>query len=443
MNKFDAIIIGSGTAGAILAGEFSKQNKTVALIEKDHDIFGGSCINTACIPTKTLVHDSLHHIPYKEALMRKNKLVEKMRTNRYNALNKRDKITIYDGEARFIANKEIEVVGQNNSKETLTADHIIINTGAINNVPSIDGVDGAEFVYTSTTLLEQPVLPKKLLIIGGGYIGLEYAAMYATFGSDVTVILRGGELIRHEERVIAKEVQKELEAKGVTFLFNVVTNKITEQGEEVTLHLSNDKQLTGDAVLLATGRKPNIESLQLEKTDIKTEKGAIQVNDRLQTTVENVWAVGDVRGGLQFTYISSDDAKIVIDHIFGDQKYSLKQRGAVPYTVFIDPPLSRIGLTKEAAIEAGYEVMTNEMPVTAVPGAHVIDDNRGLFTAVVDKKTERILGVSLFGPRSEEIINIVKIAIDKKWLYTELRDQMFNHPVMSEALNGLFSLRRS
>lgn len=441
MNKFDVIIIGSGTAGVTLAGKFSQQNKTVALIEKDQDIFGGSCINTACIPTKSLVHDALNGIPYTEAIERKNKIVEKMHTNRYNALNKRDKIKIYDGGARFIANKQIEVACADGTKETLTAEHIVVNTGAKNNIPPIEGIENARNIYTSTTLIERTKLPEKLIIIGGGYIGLEYASMYATFGSEVTVILMEDELVPHEERVIAKEIQKELEAKGITFLFGTETKKITEKNEQITLDLSNDEELTGNAVLLATGRKPNIDSLQLEKTDIKTEKGAIKVNDKLETTVENVWAVGDVRGGLQFTYISSDDARIVIDHIFGEQKYTLKQRGEVQYTVFIDPPLSRVGLIKKAAVEAVYDVMTNEMPVTAVPAAHVIHDNRGLFTAVVDKKTKRILGASLFGPQSQEIINIVKIAIDKQWPYTELRDYMFNHPVMSEALNGLFSIR--
>ncbi|MBO1001364.1 FAD-dependent oxidoreductase [Pseudogracilibacillus auburnensis] len=440
MKKFDVIIIGSGTAGAKIATECAKRKKTVALIEKDHHIFGGSCINIACIPTKTLIHDSLHDSLYEEAVERKNKLVKKMSENKYKSLYGLDQLSIYDGEARFVANKEVEIV-TNSTKEIVTAEHIIINTGAVNNTPPIEGIEHVKNVYTSTSLINSEELPDKLVIIGGGYIGLEYASMYASFGSDVTVVMPEDTLIPNEEPEIAQEVEKVLKDKGITFLFGKQVEKVKEENGVISLQLSNEDEVKGDAVLIATGRKPNVEDLHLENTKIMlTDEKAIQVNDKLQTTVDNVWAVGDVKGGMQFTYISFDDARIIINQLFGDKTYSMKKRNNVPYTVFVDPPLSRVGHTKESAEKDGYEVVVNNMPVSSIPRSHIMNDQRGLFTGIVDKQTGQVLGASLFGHSSEELINIVKIAIDHKWLYTDLRDHIFNHPVMSESLNNLFDL---
>lgn len=439
MKKYDAIILGSGAAGKHIASEFAKQHKSVAIVEKDLEAFGGACINVSCIPTKALIEFSLRGIPYEEAIERKNKLTAQLKENAYDSLDKKEKVTIFEGEARFKSNNEIEIVSDQDN-EVLAGEHIVIDTGSTPIYPPIKGLDKVGNVFTSTSLIEETELPETLIIIGGGYIGLEFASMYASFGSKVKVVNSENELMPQEESRVTKHVQEALEEKGVQFTFGAKAEKVEAKGSDLMVHLADGKKLTGEAILLATGRKPNIKNLQLDHTDIVVDNGAIKVNDRMETDVKNVWAVGDVRGEMQFTYISHDDGRIVNNQIFGDRSYSLKERNNVQYTVFVDPPLSRVGYTKKAAEEAGYEVITNELPVSALPRAKMMGEERGLFTAVVDKKSKKILGVSLFGPRSEELINIVKIAIDHEWLYSDMRDQIFTHPVMSESLNNLFDV---
>lgn len=441
MEKYDAIIIGYGKAGKTLAEDLAKRNWKVAIIEKDPEMYGGTCINIGCIPTKALVHDGLHEIPYKDAVVRKNDVVAKLRTKNFNMLNELDYVTIYEADARFLSNKEIEIEGNDETK-VLVGDHIFINTGATGNIPPIEGIESTNKVYTSTTLIDRHDLPKRLTIIGGGYIGLEYASMYANFGSEVTMVMPESELIPREDREIATEVQKVLEDKGIRFIFETKTEKITEENNTVILSLSNDEKLKADVVLLATGRKPNVEKLGLENTAIElTERGAVKVENNLETTVSNIWAVGDVRGGMQFTYISLDDYRIVMNQLFGDKNYTLNTRKNVPYSVFIDPPLSRVGLTEKEAKEHGFEVSVNTLSVTSIPRSKVINDSRGLFKAVIDNKTDKILGVTLFGPDSHELSNLIKLAMDLDAPYTYLRDQIYNHPVMSESLNNLFALK--
>ncbi|WP_249872176.1 FAD-containing oxidoreductase [Oceanobacillus saliphilus] len=441
MTSYDAIIIGFGKAGKTLAGDLANRDWKVALIEKDPSMYGGTCINIACIPTKVLVHDGLNGIPYGDAIERKDKVVEKLRTKNYNSLADHEHVTIYESEATFKSDIEVEIE-VNGKKVLLTAEHIFINTGATSNIPPMEGDLNSSKVYTSTTLIERKELPEQLAIVGGGYIGLEYASMYHRFGSKVTVITPDEELMPNEDREIAAEVQKELDKKGIRFYFNSRAEKITDEAnEKVTLTLSNGETVRADAVLLATGRKPNVENLGLENTGIElTEEGAIKVNEHLETTVNHVWALGDVKGGMQFTYISLDDYRIVMDYLFGDKNRSLATRENVPYSMFIDPPLSRVGLTAKEADEEGYEIMEGKLPVASHPRAHVIDDLRGLFKVVIDKKTEKILGASLFGPESPELINLVKLAMDLDAPYTMLRDQIYNHPVMSESFNSLFAV---
>ncbi|MDN7246219.1 FAD-containing oxidoreductase [Planococcus shenhongbingii] len=442
MQTFDAIIIGFGKAGKTLAGELADKDWKVALVEKDPEMYGGTCINIACIPTKILVHDGLNNIPYPDAIERKNEVVEKLRAKNHKSLADNENVQIFTAAAKFLSDKEVKVTGDG-LQEVLTAEHIFINTGATSNIPPIKGVNKSDKVYTSTTLIELKKLPKKLAIVGAGYIGLEYASMYNNFGAEVTVITPEDELLPHEDREIVAEIQKEMEAQGVRFVFGSHAEEITEQNSDsVTVTLSNGDSLTANAVLLATGRKPNVEGLGLENTAVKlTDKGDIEVNEHLQTTAENIWAMGDVKGGMQFTYISLDDSRIVMDSLFSDGDRSLDSRKNIPYSVFIDPPLSRIGLTAKEAEEQGFDIMEGALPIKAHPRAHVINDLRGLFKVVVDQKTDRILGASLFGPESPELINLVKLAMDLDAPSTFLRDQIYNHPVMSEAFNALFDVK--
>ncbi|QQK76652.1 FAD-dependent oxidoreductase [Salicibibacter cibarius] len=441
MTTYDAIIIGFGKAGKTLAGDLAKRDWSVAMIEKVPSMYGGICINAACIPTKTLDHDALNQISYADAIERKDYVVEKLRTNNYNNLADNDHVTIYDSEARFKSDKEVEIE-VNGKKEALTAEHIFINTGSTSNIPPMEGDLNSSKVYTSTTLIDRKELPEQLAIIGGGYIGLEYASIYQNFGAKVTVITPDDGLLPDEDRQIAEEIRKEMKQKEIRFHFNAKAEKITdENNDKVTLTLSNDETVSANAVLLATGRKPNVENLGLENTIVKlAEDGSVQVNDHLETTVNHIWALGDVKGGMQFTYVSLDDYRIVMDALFGNKKRSLKTRQNVPYSIFIDPPLSRVGLTAKEAEEKGYEIEEGKFPVASHPPAHVIDDLRGVFKVVIDKKTDKILGASLFGPESPELINLVKMAMDLEAPYTFLRDKMYNHPVMSESFNTLFTI---
>ncbi|QKY68321.1 FAD-containing oxidoreductase [Lentibacillus sp. CBA3610] len=441
MLTFDAIVIGFGKAGKTIAGDLANKDWQVAMIEKDPNMYGGTCINIACIPTKMLVHDGMQNVPYGEAIERKDDVVDKLNEKNYKQLADHDNVTIFDSGATFRSDKEV-AVETNGKKEILTAEHIFINTGAVSNIPPMEGDINSDKVYTSTTLINRKQLPKKLAIVGGGYIGLEYASMYRNFGSDVTVITPEEKLLSDEDSDIAEEIEKEFQNKGINIINGTKAEKIEENNEDdVTLTLSNNDQVTANAVLLATGRKPNTESLGLENTSIElTEDGAIKVGDNLETTTDNVWALGDVRGGFQFTYISLDDYRIVMSHLLGDKSYSLKTRENVPYTMFVEPPFSRVGLTKEEADKEGFEAAEGKMAVASHPRAHVLNDLRGLFKVVVDKQTDKILGASLFGPVSEELINLVKLAMDLDAPYTYLRDQMYNHPVMSESFNGLFAV---
>lgn len=442
MITYDAIVIGFGKGGKTIAGELAARDWQVALIEKSPEMYGGTCINIACIPTKILAHDGIHGIPYREAIKRKDEVVDKLREVNYNNLAENKHVTIYDAKAVFRSDKEI-VITIDGKEEVLTAKHIFINTGAENNIPPLDGDMDSDKIYTSTSLIARRELPEQLVIVGGGYIGLEYASMYQNFGSEVTVIVPDEALLLNEDREIAEAVKDVMQNQGISFVFGENAEKVTDKSaDEITVTLANGMEVTGNAVLLATGRKPNVKGLGFDQTAIAlADDGGIKVDDSLQTTVENVWALGDVKGGMQFTYTSLDDYRIVKSALFEERSYSFADRNHVLYTMFIDPPLSRVGMTAEEAKEAGHDILQGKVDLASHPRAHVNNDLRGLFKAVVDKKTQKILGVSLFGAQSEEIINIVKLAMDQELTYPVLRDQMYNHPVMSEAFNTLFDVK--
>ena len=366
--------------------------------------------------------------------------MSKFRHSKYKSLHQEENITLIKGEARFISNDIVEVVTDEGGMN-YTSEHIVINTGAISKIPDIKGIKDASRVYTSTSILEKEELPEHVMMIGGGYIAMEFATMYANFGSKVTIINRDEKILPQEDHAIRDEILKNLYEQGIRIMNNVETNEITEDEYAIAAHLNNGETITGDALLIAAGRRPNTEGLHLMNTSIYlTEHETIKVSGTVQTTVPNIWAVGDVKGQEQFTYVSYDDGRKVIDHIFGNEERLAKPRKSIQFTVFTDPPFSRVGMTEAAAKKAGYRVLSKEIKVRTIGRAHIIRDTRGLFKSVVDADTGLILGASLYGPSSEEVINIIKIAIDCAWHYEDLRDQIFNHPIMSEAINGLFNV---
>lgn len=440
MKKYDLLILGFGKGGKTLAKIASAQGKKVAVVEQSQKMYGGTCINIGCIPSKTLVHEGLENGSFDQAFNRKAEVVSALNKKNYHNLADDENITVLDYKAAFKSNTEVDLLDeQGKAVDTLTAEDIVINTGATPVIPDIKGINESKYLYDSTGIMNLSEQPKRLVIVGGGYISLEFASMFANFGTEVTVLEAHDGLMPKEDEEIVSQAVKDLEDKGVKFELGTQTSAF-EDKDGHTVVKTNNGDFEADAVLLAVGRKPNTD-LNLESTDIKLgERGEIKVNNQLETDVNHIYAIGDVKGGMQFTYISLDDFRIVKDKLFGSGDRTTENRGAIPYTVFIDPPLSRVGLTAKEAKEQGYEIKEGKLPVNNIPRHKINNDPRGLFKAVIDAKTNKILGATLYGLQSEEIINTVKLAIDQNLDYTVLRDNIYTHPTMVESFNDLFNV---
>ena len=389
--KYDAVIIGFGKGGKTMAGALGAAGKKVALIEKSDRMYGGTCINVGCIPTKSLVYRAglaaakggsfeEKAAAYKAAMEQKEDLTARLRGKNYQKLDSNPNITVIDGTASFQSPHVVEVEKDGRTFQ-VEGEQIFINTGSSAFIPPIEGLKGNPYVYTSEGLLNLTELPSRLVIIGGGYIGVEFSSIYASFGSKVTILL------------------------------------------------------------VATGRRPNTAGLNLEAAGVEIgPRGGIVTDDSLTTTAPHIYAMGDVRGGLQFTYISLDDFRIVKSKVLGDGSYTLKERGAVPYSVFLIPPFSRVGLSEKEAVEKGYKVKVARLAAAAIPKAQVLEQPAGLLKAVIDEETGLILGAHLFCQESYEMINMIKLAMDAKVPYQVLRDTIYTHPTMSEAFNDLFAV---
>ena len=351
---------------------------------------------------------------------------------------------IYTGAARFQTDHTVEVQLPD-GKISLYGEKIFINTGSEPVIPPITGLQLSRRVYTSTTLMELSTLPQRLVIIGGGYIGLEFAAMYANYGSMVTVLEYGDTFIPREDRDIANVIQTRLEELGVRFIFNAQVDEITDENELTTVsYLERSSgmsvKIPADAVLVATGRKASTASLNLEAAGVAVnERGEIIVNELLQTTVPHIWALGDVKGGLQFTYISLDDFRIIKEQLFGQNDRTTANRPPVAYSVFLDPTFARVGLSEEEALLSGHKIKVAKIAEAASPRARLFGSISGYLKAIVDTKNNKILGAAFFCSEASEIINIVQLAMKADLDYTVLRDNIYTHPSMSEFLNDLFS----
>ncbi len=453
MNKathYDAVIIGFGKGGKTLAAALGNAGKKTALIERSPMMYGGTCINVGCIPTKFLISKAKNArfaedkaMYYKHAIEQELALTERLRAKNLAKLKTTPNVDIIPGTAKLLSNTAVEITTETGA-ETLTAEQIFLNTGSVPFIPQIEGLENNPSVFTSEELLKQTTLPKQLVIIGGGYIGIEFASMYADFGSSVTVIQNDSRFLPREDKEIADAVLENLRSRGVELLTDAtVKSVITDQNKTIVTVNTNGllRALAADAVLVATGRKPNTENLGLENAGIKqTERGGIATDAHLKTTAPNIYAMGDVTGGLQFTYISLDDYRIVRSAVLGDGSYTTKHRGAVPYSVFLNPPFSRVGMSEQEAREKGYSVKVASLPAATIPKALVAEQPSGILKAIIDEKTALILGAHLFCEDSHEMINTVKLAIDMNLPYTALRDMIFTHPTMSEALNDLFNI---
>ena len=450
--EYQNLILGFGKAGKTLAGLLAKRGESVALVERSKERYGGTCINVACIPSKSLEYSARLSAAaggdfaakaerYRAAIAEKRRLTAMLREKNYAKVTGTGAVVI-DGEASFVDAHTVRIVGAD-GEQTVTAEHIFINTGALPFVPPIEGAAESTHVYTSETMMELDALPEKLVIIGGGYIGLEFASYYANFGSSVAVVQDGDAFIPREDREIAERVRTQMEGRGIHILTGAKILRIEDGavGANVIVQTSEgEKVLAANAILIATGRRPNIAALNLAAAGITvTERGAVAVDEHLRTNVPHIWAMGDVTGGMQFTYISLDDFRIVKDQLAGSGTRTTANRGAVPYAVFLDPPLARVGMTEEQAKAAGFDVRIARLEVAAIPKAQVYKKPAGILKAIIDAKTDTILGAHFFCPESQEMINLMKMAIDHGITAAALGSAIYTHPTMTEALNDLFA----
>ncbi|MGG7098178.1 FAD-dependent oxidoreductase [Clostridium sardiniense] len=451
--RFDGIIIGFGKGGKTLAANMANRGLKVALIEKSPKMYGGTCINLACIPTKSLENSSNEikrqnfesyedkNKAYREAIDKKEVLITALRKANFNKAHSNENITVFTGVASFEDNRTVKVVMEDTKEvKVLKGDKIFINTGTLPFIPNIEGVNSAKNVFTSETLMNLRELPKELIIIGAGFIGQEFASIYSGFGSKVTLLNNLPQILMNEDKDDVEEILKLYEKKGIDLINEVNTKKVYNKGERVVVETEDGRTFEGDALLLSTGRKANIEGLNLEKAGVETnERGFIKVSDTLKTTADDIWALGDINGGLQFTYISLDDFRIVFDNLFGEKKRKISDRRNIATSTFIDPTFSRVGLTVEKAKEEGYDVMVAKMPVNAIPRAKQIGETDGFLKVVINKDNDKILGASFLCVDSSELINIIKMAMDNNISYKYLRDNIYTHPTIIEGFNELFT----
>jgi pyruvate/2-oxoglutarate dehydrogenase complex dihydrolipoamide dehydrogenase (E3) component len=454
---YDAIVIGSGQGGTPLSQAFANAGKRTALIEREH--IGGTCINEGCTPTKTMiasgrvaylarrgpdygVHTGKIQIVMTRIRKRKRDIVETFRSGSEKRLKKTKNLDLIFGEASFTGPKSLLVKLPKGTPLSLTADQFFINAGARPAVPQLEGLQDVPYL-NSTSIMELAAVPEHLLILGGGYEGLEFGQLFRRLGSRVTIVQHGAQLLAREDADVAEAVAQILEEDGVEVLLNTKTERVTRAGKRINLHLrtavAKPRKLQGSHLLVATGRAPNSDSLNLAPAGVATnERGFILVNEKLQTNVDGIFALGDINGGPAFTHISYDDFRILRANLLNKGNATTTNR-LVPYTVFLDPQLGRVGLTEAQAKSRGIAVRVAKMPMSYVARALEVDESRGFMKAIVDASSAQILGAAVLGIEGGEIMSQIQLAMMGKLPYTVLQDAVFAHPTLSESLNNLFN----
>jgi len=455
--NFDAIIIGVGQAGKPLALSLSEKGWKTAIIERKY--LGGTCINYGCTPTKTMiasahiahladraeeygVHTGKVQVDLKEVKQRKENIVKSFRQSISDSFGNAPNLTLIRGEAYFTASKVVEVALHEGGTRQLRADKIFIDCGTSPRKPDFDGIDSVDWL-NSTSIMELEELPRHLLIVGGGYIGLEFSQMFKRFGSRVSLFERGPQLLGREDPDVAAAVADVLKKDGIEVYLNSTIAKVSKDTPgSVTLQVAANGQsrvFEGSHLLVALGTTPNTKTLQLGNAGVAiSDKGYILVNDRLETTQAGIYALGDIKGGPAFTHISYDDYRIVKQNILGNGGASTLGR-QVPYTVFTDPQLGRIGLSEKEARQKGYQLKIATLPMAHVARAIESGQTRGFMKAIVDAHTGQLLGAAILGMEGGEIMAMIQLAIMGGLPYTRLRDAVFAHPTLAESLNTLFS----
>ena len=455
---YDDIIIGGGKAGKTLAPALVADGRKTALVERSLNMIGGGCINVACIPTKTMVASAkvanivrnsaaygikatLPTVDFAAVIQRKQRVVHTMRAMNLNNLQTPLGDDLIIGTARFVSPKTIEVATPESTTRLLTAERLFINTGTRPLIPAVPGLKEAGFL-TSESIMELEHLPEHLIVLGSGYIGLEFAQMFRRFGCCVTVIGQSEQILSQQDSDIAIAVQTLLERDGIEFLLKAKVLRVERSGHATVLQIQvADREMTlqGTHLLVAVGRAPTTDTLNLATVGVAVDaRGFIQVNERLETNILGIWALGDINGGPQYTHVSLDDYRLVKANLIDGGNRSTRGR-LVPSCLFIDPELAQVGLTETEAQQQGYTIRVAKLDASAVPRAKTLGQTDGLLKAIVDTETGRILGCSILCHEAGEVISTVQMVMQAQMPYTVLRDGVLTHPTMTEGLNMLFS----
>jgi pyruvate/2-oxoglutarate dehydrogenase complex dihydrolipoamide dehydrogenase (E3) component len=450
--RYDAIVIGTGQAGSPLAVRLANAGRKTAIIERK--LIGGTCVNVGCIPTKTLIASArAAHVARRGAEFgvridgkigvdmtrvkaRKDAVVGQSNQGVAGWIKRTPNLTLIEGQARFAGPHAISV-----NDRLLEADHIFINVGGRATIPDMPGL--AEVPYlTNTGMMEVDFLPEHLLVIGGSYIGLEFAQMYRRFGSRVTVIEMAPRLIAREDEAVSAAVQSILEGEGIAFRLNAECLSMSRQGDGVAVHVSCEQEprnIVGSHVLLAVGRVPNTDDLGLDEAGIKTDAhGYITVDDELRTSVPGVWALGDVNGRGAFTHTSYNDYEIVAANLLDNDRRRVSDR-ILAYALFVDPPLGRVGMTEREVRASGRKALVGKMMMTRVGRARERSETQGFMQILVDAETNRILGASMLGTEGDEAIHCILDVMSAGAPYTAMQRTMHIHPTVSELIPTLLS----
>jgi pyruvate/2-oxoglutarate dehydrogenase complex dihydrolipoamide dehydrogenase (E3) component len=454
---YQAIVIGTGQGGKPLASALAKAGWKTAIIERE-DKVGGTCVVKGCTPTKTMVASArVAHLTRRAAdyggqassvsvdmtkvRERKRAIVDMFSGGSRRGMEKLNSLSLIFGEARFTGPKEIEVTTDQGDIRRLTAEKIFINAGARPAIPEIPGLDAVPYL-DSTSIMELDTIPEHLLVLGGGYIGLEFGQMFRRFGSNVTIVQRASQLLAREDPDVAEAVAQILREDGVNVLLDSTATGV-EQTEDGAIRViikspTGERALVASHLLVAAGRVPNSDRLNLAAAGIRTDqRGFIPVNERLETNVPGVYVVGDVKGGPAFTHISYDDFRILRDNLLEGGNASTRGR-LVPYAVFIDPELGRVGLSEKEAKARNIKFRVAKLPMTRVARALETDETRGFMKALVDEETQQILGCAILGIQGGEVMSLIQVAMMGKLPYTAVQDGVFAHPTVAESLNNLF-----
>lgn len=452
MEHYQAVIIGSGQGGTPLSKKLAKAGWKTALVEKE--FIGGTCVNVGCTPTKTMIgsartayvvsqsatrgiHASKPQTDIRKVIDLKNQVVAKFRSGSEKGLLATENLTLIHGEARFSGARSFNIRMDDGSEKEISADKIFIDIGTRPRIPKIEGLDEVKYL-TSSTILDLAEIPEHLVIIGGSYIGLEFGQMYSRFGSKVTILERSGRILKKEDEDVSEEMKQILIEEGLDFLFNARAAKISLSEKGFDLTLGSGQIITGSHLLMAAGRIPNTDQLNIESSGVELDdKGFVKVNGKLETSVADIFAIGDVTGGPAFTHISYNDYIVLTANLLEGANRTTEGR-QVPFCMFTDPQLARVGLTEGEAKEKGIKYVVAKIPTAQVARAIETGETRGLMKALVDEETNEILGTTMIGTEGGETMTIVQMAMLGKIKAAEIKEMIFAHPLYAESLNNLF-----